>query len=144
MRQWILGLLLVFAFCSPVNANDGIAIVKSTAGKVSVKRLDDTLPIKPKDRLLVGDILITGGNSRVGIIFHDGSVLALEENSFFRIKEFVFQPIEDKFDFKLFLKKGTALFESGKIGTLSPKSFRFEIPQGTVGIRGTKFLVEVK
>ena len=87
---------------------------------------------------------MTGSNSRVGVIFRDGSVLSLEGNSFLRIKEFIFQPIEDKFDFKLFLKKGTALFESGKIGTLSPKSFRFEIPQGTVGIRGTKFLVEVK
>jgi len=144
MKRWVLGLLLIFAFCSPVDANDGIAIVKIATGKVSIKRSGETLSVKPSDRLLAGDILMTGHNSRVGIIFHDGSVLSLEENSFLRIKEFIFQPIEDKFDFRLFLKKGTALFESGKIGTLSPKSFHFEIPQGTVGIRGTKFLVEVK
>jgi len=144
MKQWVLGLLLIFAFCSLVSANDGIAIVKIATGKVSIKRSGETLSVKPSDRLLAGDILMTGDNSRVGVIFHDGSVLSLEENSFLRIKEFIFQPIEDKFDFRLFLKKGTALFESGKIGTLSPKSFHFEIPQGTVGIRGTKFLVEVE
>ena len=54
------------------------------------------------------------------MIFHDGSVLTLEEKSFLRIKEFVFLPIEKKFNFHLYLKKGGALFESGKIGTLSP------------------------
>jgi len=42
------------------------------------------------------------------------------------------------------LKKGKAVFSSGKIGKLSPKSVKFRIPTGVIGIRGTKFAVEAK
>ena len=144
MSRGIMVLLIALLLCSTALAADDIAIVKQVQGKVSIKRAGDILAVKQSDRLQVGDILITGANAQVGVIFHDGSVLSLEEKSFFRVKEFVFKPIEKKFKFHLFLKKGAALFESGKIGKLSPKSFSFEIPEVIVGIRGTKFLLEVR
>ena len=145
MKRLTTLLLLVMIFCgSAALAANGVAIVKSVKGDVKVKRDGATTPLKPGSRLQNGDVIITGGAGRVGVIFNDGSVLALKENSFLRIKDFTFKPIEQQFNFDLFLKKGTALFESGKIGKLSPKDFKFEIPKGTIGIRGTKFLVEVK
>ncbi|NPA25941.1 MAG: FecR domain-containing protein [Deltaproteobacteria bacterium] len=140
----MLAVLMLAAGPAFAGDQNGIAIVKKTKGRVTVKRHDQVLPVQTHDNLQAGDILITGLQSQVGIIFADGSVLFLEENSFLRIKEFVFKPLEDNFKFKLYMKKGTALFESGKIGKLAPKSFEFEIPKGTIGIRGTKFLVEVK
>jgi hypothetical protein len=39
--------------------------------------------------------------------------------------------------------KGTAVYLSGIIGKLSPQSVRFETPNATIGIRGTKMLVKV-
>jgi len=144
MKVFVAGLLLITLFCINVQADSGIAIVKSTKGDVTLKRADETSMLWPGARLQVGDIIITESNSRVGIIFNDGSILSLEENSFFRVKDFVFKPIEKKFRFNLFLENGAALFESGKIGKLAPENFKFEIPEGTIGIRGTKFLVEVK
>ncbi len=144
MRLWLPILLLMLLLCSIASANTGVAIVKTTKGDVTIKRMGKTLPVSPRDRLQEGDILATGAASRIGIIFNDGSVLSLEANSLLRIKTFIFSPIEEKFNFKLFLNKGAALFESGKIGSLAPERFELETPQGTVGIRGTKFLVEVK
>ena len=144
MRRGIIGLLIGLLIGSSALAAEDIAIVKQVQGKVSVKRSGEILAVKRSDRLQAGDILITGAKAQVGVIFHDGSVLTLEEKSFLRIKEFVFLPIEKKFNFHLYLKKGGALFESGKIGTLSPESFSLEIPEGVVGIRGTKFLIEVR
>jgi hypothetical protein len=141
--RWILLPICIVLLLTPAWADD-IAIIKSVHGSVTIKRSDQLLKVQQSDKLRVGDILITDKNSQVGIIFHDGSVLSLKERSFFRIKEFEFIPIENKFTFKLKLKKGTALFESGKIGTLSPENFSLEIPEGTIGIRGTKFLVEVR
>lgn len=137
-------LLIAVLVCGTALAADDIAIVKQVQGKVTIKRAGEIFAVKPSDRLQAGDILITGANAQVGVIFHDGSVLSLEEKSFLRVKEFIFQPIERKFNFHLYLKKGAALFESGKIGKLSPKNFTFEIPEGVVGIRGTKFLLEVR
>ncbi|NOX16251.1 MAG: FecR domain-containing protein [Epsilonproteobacteria bacterium] len=51
---------------------------------------------------------------------------------------------KNKFAFDLNMKKGLASFESGKIGKLAPKVVHFRVPEGTIGIRGTKFYVEVK
>ncbi|MCK5826045.1 MAG: FecR domain-containing protein [Desulfuromusa sp.] len=145
MYQWIItGLFVCFLFCGSVFASDGIAIVKQVQGTVTVKRAGEALPVEQGDRLRAGDILITGGDGHIGVIFHDGSILSLGERSFLRVEDFVFKPIESEFKFNLDLKKGTALFESGKIGTLSPEDFTFTIPEGTIGIRGTKFLVEVR
>jgi hypothetical protein len=141
--RWTLPLLCMLLMLTPTWAGD-IAIIKNVQGLVKVKRSDQILKAQQSDNLQTGDILITGKDSQVGVIFHDGSVLSLEGNSFLRIKEFEFIPIENKFKFDLKLKKGTALFESGKIGTLSPENFSFEVPEGSIGIRGTKFLVEVR
>jgi hypothetical protein len=144
MGRGLIGLLVSLLFFSLVIAGDEIAIVKQVEGQVTAKRAGETIAVQQRDKLQSGDILSTAGNSRIGIIFHDGSVLSLEENSLLRIKEFVFKPIENRFKFNLKLSKGAALFESGKIGTLSPEDFSFEIPEGTIGIRGTRFLVEVR
>lgn len=144
MKQWITILLVTLLLTTASFASNGIAIVKQVQGDVTVKHDGEVFRISQGDELNEGDTLITGKNSHIGVIFHDGSILSLKENSFLQVKNFVFQPIEQTFNFKLFLKKGTALFESGKIGTLSPDNFSLEVPAGTIGIRGTKFLVEVK
>jgi hypothetical protein len=145
MKRILMGVLMVLIFCGVALAdNRGVAIVKSVQGDVKLKRAGRMLEVKPGDHLQSGDLLVTGKQGRTGIIFHDGSVLTLDQKSMLRIKEFVFVPIEKKFKFNLIMKKGSALFESGKISKLSPDMFRFEIPEGTIGIRGTKFLVEVR
>lgn len=141
--RWILPLICLLLSFTPAWA-DNIAIIKVVQGSVKIKRAAQVLEAQQSDNLQSGDILITEKNSHVGVIFNDGSVLSLKESSFLRIQDFEFKPIENKFKFKLKLKKGTALFESGKIGTLSPENFILEVPEGTIGIRGTKFLVEVR
>ncbi|MDD3325254.1 MAG: FecR family protein [Sulfurospirillaceae bacterium] len=125
-------------------AGEGIAIVKSVEGQVNVKRDNTTFTITPKEQIQKNDILMTGEKSGIGLIFHDGSVLYLGQNSNLRVDEFTFKPLDKEFKFNLSMDKGSALFESGKIGTLAPDSFQFKIPEGTVGIRGTKFIVEVQ
>jgi len=145
MKHLLRGWLVVLCLCMvAVAADSGVAIVKRVQGKVEVKRAGKLLPVAAGDHLRAGDLLLTASDSRAGLIFNDGSTLNLGEKSMLRIKTFVFVPVEDKFDFNLRLDQGTALFESGKIGKLAPEKFKFEIPEGTIGIRGTKFLVEVK
>jgi hypothetical protein len=60
------------------------------------------------------------------------------------LEKYLFNPAKKEYDFKLNLEAGTASFESGKIGELSPDSFSFQTPEATVGIRGTKFIVKVQ
>ncbi len=122
----------------------GIAIVKMAKGNPVVKRDDKIINLKVGDELLNNDILITDANSKVGVIFDDGSSLTLGESSYLNIEEFKFKPIEEIYKFSLKLDKGKAMFESGKVSEISPESFEFKIPDGIIGIRGTKFIIELK
>ncbi len=124
-------------------ANRDVAFIKSIMGIVEVKRGDKMIALKLSDKIYEKDIIFTKDNSNLATIFEDGSVVVLEENSILRIDKYIFSPSKNVYDFDVYLSKGKALFESGKVGKLAPQSVKFRIPQARVGIRGTKFLVEV-
>ncbi len=140
MTRVMLGFLLL----SSVLFASGIAIVKKVSGDTYIKRMDKNIKVKTGDQLQKNDIIITKKNSSIGVIFHDGTLLSLGENSVLSIDKYVFKPSTKDFAFDLDMKKGLATFESGKIGKLAPKVVNFRVPEGTIGIRGTKFYVEVK
>ena len=136
-------LLYILLLTSTLYASN-IAIVKKTDGNVYVIRETAMIDVGVGDYLHVRDTLITKANSGIGVLFHDGTILTLGENSILSIDEFLFNPSEHDFQFDIDFKKGLVSFESGKIGELAPESVNFKVPQGTIGIRGTKFYVEVK
>ncbi len=136
--------ILYILFISIASGKNPIAIVKSTAGKVEIKRQNRIIKVNIGAILEKGDIIMTKGQSSIGIIFDDGSRLSLGENSIFNINRFTFKPSQNRYNIDLELSKGKALFNSGKIGKLAPKAVKFRIPEGVIGIRGTEFLVEVK
>ena len=139
MSKLIIGLLfmgnLLFA---------NVGIIKKITGTVKIKRQGKVISAKIGSSLKNSDVIITQSKSSVGIIFDDGSRLSLGEKAIFRINKFIVKPSKKKYKVDLELKKGKAMFSSGKIGKLAPKSFKFKIPEGAIGIRGTKFVVEVK
>jgi len=136
-------LLLFIGVMGFLNAGE-IAVVKLVKGDVIAKLQSRVIQLKAGDTLDEKMVVMTKSDSLVVIIFKDNSVLNLGENSIVNLQKFVFQPQEENFSFHLFLKKGSLIFESGKIGELSPKDFELRTPQGIVAIRGTKFAVKVQ
>lgn len=137
-------IFLLVIFLSTAVFAESIAIVKMTEGNPVVQRDGKNLNLSVGDNLNDKDILITDKSSKVGVIFNDGSTLTLSEGSFLNIEEFTYKPIEEKYKFTLKLDRGETLFESGKMGEVSPENFEFKIPSGTIGIRGTKFIISLK
>jgi hypothetical protein len=121
-----------------------VGIVKNTTGEVDVKRDKKVIAIEAGFTLENGDIIMTKSKSSIGITFDDGTLLSLGEKAIFVINKFKVKPEKKEFDVDLYLKKGKAVFSSGRVGKLAPKSVKFRIPEGIIGIRGTKFAVEVK
>ena len=121
-----------------------VGIVKTIDGTVEVQRAKKVIALKKGSHLENGDIILTKAKSSIGIIFDDGSRLSLGAKAIFVINKFMVKPSKKKYDVDLDLKKGKAVFSSGKVGKLAPKSVKFRIPTGVIGIRGTKFAVEVK
>lgn len=120
-----------------------VAQVKSVKGKVVVKRDKKIVTLKVGSKLYELDLIMTKKRSSVGIMFSDGTRISLGAKSIFSIKHFVVNPLKKEYDVDLNLIKGKASFSSGKVGKLSPESVKFRIPRGIIGIRGTKFMVEV-
>ncbi len=135
--------LIVLLFLSSLVAKD-IATVKLLQGDVTASINAQAKVLNIGDSLSETMVVQTAVKSSTTLVFKDGSVLVLGENSIVNLKKYIFQPTQKSYGFELFLSKGSAVFESGDIGKLSPKSFVFETPQGTVAIRGTKFLVKVE
>ena len=139
MKKIVILLFIFFSFL----LGDDVGMVKSITGQVEVKRQKSIHLLHVGSQLQNGDILITKRKSSIGIIFDDGSVLALGAKSIFTINKFIVEPDKNHYDVDLNMTKGKASFSSGKVGKLSPESVKFYIPEGVIGIRGTKFLVEI-
>ncbi len=135
--------LIVLLFLSTLVAKD-IATVKLLQGDVRASLEGKTQALSVGDALSGTMVVQTTSGSSTTIVFKDNSVLVLGENSIVNLKKYIFEPTKKSYNFELFLQKGSAVFESGDIGKLSPESFVFETPQGTVAIRGTKFVVKVE
>jgi len=139
MKKTVILLFILFSFA----LGNAVGMVKSITGKVELKRNKSILLLSVGKSIEAGDILMTKRKSSIGIIFDDGSVLALGENSIFAINKFIVQPDKNRYDVDLNMTIGKASFTSGKVGKLAPESVKFHVPEGVIGIRGTKFLVEI-
>jgi hypothetical protein len=125
-------------------ASESVAFIKSVQGNAIVKR-DNTVVLAQKGvSLFSNDILQTGSDGAIGISFNDGTRISLGSKSILVIDDYFFAPSQKDFRFDLSLQKGTAVFESGKISKLAPEKVHFKVPQGVIGIRGTKFVVEAE
>lgn len=123
---------------------ESIAVVKSVKGSVQAKREGVYQAIKTGAFLEEGDIVLTGENSSAGVSFSDGTLIALGPKSVFAVNKYRFRPASGEYDFDVSMVRGNSLVETGKIGKLAPKKVRFNVPQGYIGIRGTKFIVSVE
>lgn len=139
----LLALVLLACLTMPVLAVEShAALVKSVNGDVQVTRQHETFKAASGTTLLVSDRVVTGSGASAAIVFRDGTLLTLGSGADVLVRDYVFEPKDGKFAFALYLAKGSAIYESGKIGKLSPQSVRFETPKATVGVRGTRFLIE--
>jgi len=136
--------LFIICLLSNVYIFANVGMIKNLTGKVEVKRGTKIIILKKGSSVEIGDIIKTKAKSSIGIMFDDGTRLSLGEKAIFVINQFIVKPSKKQYDVDLKLKKGKAIFSSGKIGRLSPQSVKFRIPEGIIGIRGTKFAVEVK
>ena len=137
--------LLFFLFHAPVSAEEPVAgVIKNTSGKASIERDASTQTATAGMKIHVGDVLKTGPEGTMGVIFRDDTTLSLGPDTRIVIDEFLFSPAEGKVSFVSKISKGTAAYLSGKINKLSPGATRVETPLAVLGIRGTRFLIEVE
>jgi len=123
---------------------ENIAIVKSVSGEAKVKENSTYRALEKGMFLQTGDILQTGENGRIGLSFNDGTVISLGPKSVFVVNNYTFKPASKAYAFDAAFIKGSAAVETGKMGKMAPQNISFKVPEGSVGVRGTKFVVNIE
>jgi len=137
-------IVFLIAVSLGASASEAVALIKNVKGESTLKRENTIFPAEKGELLLRRDVIQTGENATMGLSFNDGTRLSVGPKSILVIDDYLFQPAKKNFRFDLTLQKGTAVFESGKISKLAPEKVKFRVPQGVIGIRGTKFVVEAE
>ena len=146
MRWLCLPVLALFA-CMGTSVSAGedhAALLKSADGDVRITRLDQTFPAVAGGHLRVSDRLTTAAGASAALVFRDGTLLTLGPGADILLQDYVFEPEDREFAFSVYLARGSAIYESGKIGKVAPESVRVDTPRATVGVRGTRFLIEAE
>lgn len=144
-KLFILCLMMTILLpCLAMGEELPIGTAKTGKGDVVVIRSGEEILIQIGDRLYQNDVIRTGADSSVGIIFEDNTILSLGPKSEIVIDEYVFVPQKGMMSMVTRMLKGTACYLSGIIGRQSPESVKFQTPDATIGIRGTQFLVKVE
>lgn len=136
--------LFVFAF-SPVFAAEEemtfepVANVIEIKGKATVgNQLSDDTPLDIGAPLFEHDVIKTGPESKIHLLFLDDTELTIGENAEARIDDFTFIPEDDKQKkARLSLLRGAFLFISGQVAKINKPDVTINTPVATIGIRGT-------
>ncbi|WP_439517648.1 FecR family protein [Hydrogenophaga sp.] len=138
-----MGLSAALGAVGHARANDApVATLKSVSGDISVARKDALVDAGSGTQLFVSDRIVSGTNSSAGIVFKDGTVMTVGPSADIQVRDYTFEPKREKYDFFVYLAKGAAIYSSGMIGKLSPEAVKVATPIATIGVRGTRFIVD--
>lgn len=145
MKKPLLLLSLVWLAClsgPAMAAANYVALVRSVSGSVKVTREGTTLDVVSNTKLQISDRVIAAPRATAAIVFKDGTLLTLGGGADILVRDYAFEPNSGNYAFSLYMTKGSAIYESGRIGKIAPQSVKIETPTATVGVRGTRFLIE--
>jgi hypothetical protein len=96
------------------------------------------------DRVTSGATITTGAGAQVVLRFDDGQQVVLNENTVFKITEFRYRAAEPGGDKATFdLLRGALRMITGLVGARNRDNVQLRLPQATIGIRGTDFMVAI-
>jgi len=135
--------VFIFIFATGAAAEEFVGLVKSVEGQASVLRGGETKDVVASMEIKMGDVLKTGGDGSVGLIFSDDTIISMGPRTELAVEEYLFEPIEGKLAFIAKILRGTVSYLSGQIAKLSPESVQLVTPAATIGVRGTHVLIKV-
>ena len=93
--------------------------------------------------MLARDRLVTGKDGRISLTFIDNTRFAIGPGSSVAVSEFLYDRTRQKGSFVTQVDRGSLAVVSGRIAKSSPDSMKVRTPNSLLGVRGTKFIVEV-
>ena len=141
----ILILALSLAFSAATWADEApIGYVKNVAGEASVTTAGNKRKAEVGTPIHQGSVLRTGSKSSMGITFKDETVMSFGPDTELTVDEYLYAPAQGKLKLGSKLAKGSLNYVSGVIAKLQPDAVAVGTPTGTIGVRGTQFVVKIE
>lgn len=121
-----------------------IGYVKNAEGEAFVARLGHEQKAQAGLPVHIGSVLRTGRRGSMGVTFKDETVMSFGPDTELTIDEYLYAPAQGKLKLGSRLTKGSMNYVSGVISRLRPEAVSIHTPAGTIGTRGTQFLVRVE
>jgi hypothetical protein len=135
--------LIALAGITFAGAAQATAVLTSVRGDVRTVAVSRPLsPVALNEQLDLGTTVLTGSESQAVIKFDDGQVVVLDQNTSFRLDDFSYDAAKPAAGRVVVdLLKGALRIVTGSIGRANHEAFALRVPQGTIGIHGTDFMV---
>jgi hypothetical protein len=142
-----LGLILTLlaVFDSVANAdNTRVAQIKTVAGQAEIVRSGVRTVARVGDLLYEKDTIETGPDGSIGMTFIDNTVMSSGPDSQIVLEDYKFNSSNFKGSMLADMNRGTVSMISGDIARSSPGAMKVKTPTAILGVRGTRFVIEVK
>ncbi len=141
------GALMIAALASQAQAQirspNDVGRVKIAMGAAKIERNKKFIPATVGMGIWRGDSLVTGPGGRIGVTFNDNSRFAAGPNARVQVNDFQFNDTTHQGRFLTRVDKGSVAIVSGKIAKSDRNAMRVRTPSALLGVRGTRFVVEV-
>lgn len=142
LKTWMVLALVTVA--GAASAQDAVGTVKSVRGDVRIERQGRTLSARAGDAVQQRDRIVTGADSSAGIGFVDLSSIAVGAKSDVDLTRYSFNGTTHQGEQQVRVRSGSLASISGKVAKASPEAVQFNAGTVTLGVRGTRFVVEVQ
>lgn len=115
----------------------GIGTIDDVKGEAVIIRAGLKIPASKGMTLKEGDIIETGANGSIGLIYADGTTIALGSDGRMVIDEMSYDPDAGTGKSVTEVVQGTFSFVSGGVAKLGPEAMLFKTPVVTIGVKGT-------
>ena len=137
-KLFLIFFLLINTNIATANTSDFIGVIGVAIGNIKNQNNEKLIN---GSKIFHGDTIISETKSNAQILFLDQTVLTLGEDTELTIDEFIYDPLSHEGSFVSNVKSGTVKFITGQISNNNPDNLEVKIPFGTLGARGTEFVV---
>ncbi|MBU2538727.1 MAG: FecR family protein [Proteobacteria bacterium] len=140
----IIALLLLFCIITPISTalaeSQAVATVVALRGTAVAQNKDGaSRNLSLKSQLFQEDVLKTGNNGKLQIMFTDNSIISLSRDSEMKIAEYRWEAGRKDGALTMQVKEGTFRVMGGALAKDAPHNFKTETPTATIGIRGSMY-----
>ena len=132
-----------YAQAQATGTAEAIGHVDTLDGNAFATRVDGTrVSLGTGDPIFRGDVLETGSDGALGVVFVDDTTFSLGDTARMTIDELIWQPDTNEGTAVFSVVQGAFAFVSGAISKTGPDSMIVQSPVVTIGVRGAAYTMD--